>query len=393
MREEDVLLKTHSFLKAQGLNGQSIVRLYTDAHHTLLKNQKLQPFQRFTLNMGDFVLHPDLVGQLDDGESIFALEAKGAVGTSELVRGLAQAELYQSGFHYSFLATVVNGLGENLLQFARRKNIGVIAVSEDVKILNFPEAQMPFRKIFQSIARQMETVIQITEQQTFQYNAPTHYMVWSVILEPHIEYEISGISKLLENYPIPEGKNKDGWKATLAGARKLGIVNRSGNLIKLTPIGEAIKDILRTNLDEWIDVHEKAGGKRRKYYLFEYKPQAAACLRLLLLQEPILNLVIEGLKKFPNFSTTFSELAVVCDGLDHARAPIFFLKPEALESLIDSNGHIDWDKTEPRNYRGRMFFQYKRILQHAGVIKPDVLGGSSVKEYEKNISRDIWTLI
>lgn len=87
MDETKVLIKTHQFLKSQHLSQQSVVRLYTDAHSTLLGHKVLEPFQRFTLDMGDFVLHPDLVGQLDDGETIFAVEAK---GETDLVKGLAQ---------------------------------------------------------------------------------------------------------------------------------------------------------------------------------------------------------------------------------------------------------------------------------------------------------------
>ena len=93
MKEEEVVLKTHQFLKSKGLGQQPLVRVYTDAHSTLLRYKELQPFQRFTLDLGDFVLHPDLVGQLGDGESIFAIEAK---GSSDLIKGLAQAEKIDS---------------------------------------------------------------------------------------------------------------------------------------------------------------------------------------------------------------------------------------------------------------------------------------------------------
>jgi hypothetical protein len=98
MKEVEVIRKTHQFLKSQGLAQKQVVRIYTDAHHTLLPYKELQPFQRFTLDLGDFVLYPDLVGQLNDGESIFAVEAK---GDNDLLKGLAQAEMYQAGFHYS----------------------------------------------------------------------------------------------------------------------------------------------------------------------------------------------------------------------------------------------------------------------------------------------------
>ena len=80
MNEAEVLLKTNEFLKRTELLRQKVLRLYTDAHASLLKHRALAPFQRFTLDFGDFVMHPDLVGQLDDGETIFAIEAKGEPG-------------------------------------------------------------------------------------------------------------------------------------------------------------------------------------------------------------------------------------------------------------------------------------------------------------------------
>lgn len=86
MTESEVVRRTHQFLKHQTFHHQSVVRLYTDAHATLLSDKGLQPFQRFFLDLGDMVLHPDMVGQLSDGECVFAVEAK---GTSDMLKGLA----------------------------------------------------------------------------------------------------------------------------------------------------------------------------------------------------------------------------------------------------------------------------------------------------------------
>lgn len=133
MNETEVLLKTHQFLKSQPLERQSVVRLFTDVHSTLLSHPALAPFQRFTLDIGDFVVHPDMVGQLGDGETIFAVEAK---GDTDLLKGLAQAELYQAGFHYAFLATDAGALGTSLVAFAHRKNVGVMAVGDTVTLVH-----------------------------------------------------------------------------------------------------------------------------------------------------------------------------------------------------------------------------------------------------------------
>jgi hypothetical protein len=70
MQEIDVVYKTKIFLQKQGLLGKKITEIYTDAHPSLLGDKKLDPFQRFTLQFDTFAVHPDLVGRLDDGETL-----------------------------------------------------------------------------------------------------------------------------------------------------------------------------------------------------------------------------------------------------------------------------------------------------------------------------------
>ena len=93
MTEPEVLKKVHRFLRDGRLRsspGDSVTegereprksrfsRLYTDAHATLVDIPKLKPFQRFALDLGDRIVHPDLVGQFADGETLLAVEGKGA---------------------------------------------------------------------------------------------------------------------------------------------------------------------------------------------------------------------------------------------------------------------------------------------------------------------------
>ena len=83
MTEPEVLQKVHRFLRegrlpsdaARGASGAraepsptaDLSRLYTDAHGTLVGLADLKPFQRLSLDLGDRVVHPDLVGQFADG--------------------------------------------------------------------------------------------------------------------------------------------------------------------------------------------------------------------------------------------------------------------------------------------------------------------------------------
>jgi len=381
MGEQEVICKTHQFLKSEQLSNQSISRLFTDAHNTLLQYPELKPFQRFILDLGDFVLHPDLVGQLADGETLFAIEAK---GTNDIIKGLAQAEIYQAGFHYSFLAADARSLTPSHIKFARRKNIGIIAVSDCVTIAHTPEAQMPLWEPFRFIAQQMETVVQSPPGQAFYYNAPTHYLIWAILLQENITYSLESLEGIWADYPMPRE-----WKPALRGAQKLKIVTLSGQEVSLTPIGATIKVILPTMIDIWTHLHQQVGGRGAKFTLNQYNPQVGVVLRLLLLDDPMVRLIIEGLRKLNGYAT-FKNLAIQCDKLDHARAPVFFLNPNSSDRIFDAKGHIRWDILNPDDYRSTNFYQFKSILRHAGILSDRPLGGPSTKNY--NPIDDIWEL-
>lgn len=384
LTETEVLLKTHHFLKSGHLANQAISRLYTDAHPTLIDHKLLDPFQRFTLDLGDFVLHPDLVGQLADGETLFAVEAKGSDRT-DLIKGLAQAEMYQVGFHYSFLAAGASSLTNSHVQFARRKNLGIIAVSDTVNLIHMPEAQMPLREAFRFVARQMETVIQVSTGDTFYYNAPTHYLVWAILLKPNITYSLNCPPDELVGYPVmPEG-----WELALRGAQKLKLVRISGREFTLTLVGEAIKTVLPDSLNIWTKTHQKAGARGTRRTLAEENPQAAAILRLLLFDDPMVRLIVEGLQRSGK-PVNFAELAKICDSLDHARSPIIFLNPKSAAKLIDDRGYVCWDVLENEDFRGTTFYQLKSVLRHSGILSKRPLGTPSAKDY--NFAKDIWEL-
>ena len=65
-------------------------------------------------------------------------------------------------------------------------------------------------------------------------------------------------------------------------------------------------------------------------------------------------------------------------------------KPESAAGLADDRGRISWANATGQDYRSRMFYQYKSILKHAGILTPRSLGGASTKAYDP--TRDIWEL-
>ena len=378
MKEAEVVKRVHRFLKRSTLQDRQVARLYTDAHHTLLPNKELRPFQRFTLDLGDYAVHPDLVGQLNDGETLLAVEAK---GNGDITRGLAQAQQYQEGFHLSLLASNASAIGSSVERFARRESIGLLAVTGEVQVIYWPRPRQPWRDPARSIRRQMEAVGQVSGPNTFQYNLPTHYFAWTVALSPGAWYERDELSDQVEAYPMP----KD-WLGALRGARKLGLVDEGGGSVRLTTTGKAVKDILDTSLEAWAAVHQKS----KRTPLVDHEPRAAAVLRLLVMQDPMARLLEAGLKQTSGQRASFDELARTCDQLDHARAPVLFFVPERIERITDKRGHIQWGQVEGHHFRSRTFYQHKSILKHAGVIADTGLGSATAKDYDPK--EDIWAL-
>jgi hypothetical protein len=291
-----------------------------------------------------------------------AIEAK---GQSDITRGFAQAQQYQEGFHLGLLASDASMIGSSVERFARRESIGLLAVAEKVRVVHWPRPRQPWREPARSIQRQMEAAGQMSDQDTFQYNLPTHYFASTVALTSGTWYDRDELQSQIEEYPMP----KD-WKGALRGVRKLGLVRKDGSKVRLTPTGEAVQEILEIPLEEWAVVHRKA----KRQPLVDHEPRAAAALRLLLMQDPMARLLRAGLKRVSGHRASFGELARICDQLDHARASVLFFVPERIESITDERGRIQWRQVEGHHFRSRTFYQYKRILKHAGVIADTGLG-------------------
>ncbi len=132
MNEPEVVQKVHRLLATRGLDSGPVTRLFTDPHPTLTGFRNLQPFQRFALDYGNFDVHPDLVAQEADSESLTAVETK---GDADVLKGLFQAELYQNGVQRSFLAAPLAALSDSLLDLARQRGVGVLGVREQVDVL------------------------------------------------------------------------------------------------------------------------------------------------------------------------------------------------------------------------------------------------------------------
>jgi hypothetical protein len=389
MQEIDVIRATRRFLQQDGLLGTTVLDLFTDAHPTLLGAADLRPFQRFTLAFEGFAVHPDLVGRLADGESLVAVEAKGG---ADLLKGIAQAELYRRGFHLVLLACAGRPPQE-LLTLARQRAVGVLAVLPDqVELLDLPPAHLPQLRHAERIRRQLALNVALISP--FSFNLPTHYLAMAPVLQTWAQERGTGWAPLREldavarlHYSaLPKGLSS--LRSALHGAAKLGLVALQADRASLTFTGRTVAALLPA-APEIARLHAALDTGRRGITLAALHPQAGAVLRLLLSADPVARLLIDTLQA-ADAPLSLRALVLLSAERDRALTPAVFFKPEAVPALTGDDGQILWHRVQPQHFRSTTFFQYKSVLKHAGILAPHVLGGSSSKAY--NPDADLWEL-
>lgn len=384
MQEIDVIRQTKIFLRSQGLLGKKITDIYTDAHPSLLNDTKLEPFQRFTLQFDSFSVHPDLVGRLDDGETIFAVEAK---GEDDWLKGIAQADSYRQGFHASIIA--VSGFpSEDIRSFARQRGIGIIGVHpQGVDLIEQPPLHLPKLQFAKSILKQFSISNTLIRQ--FVYNMPTHYLSCASCLRVW-ENTFSSAATISEFEPFvrilyPEMPEQ--FRPALAGAEKLGLISIKGSRVELTQIGRACVDLLPNPI-----ALNKLHQQSKRQTLAKISPQTGVVLRILLDSDPIAKFITDVLSRIGrNEPVTMTTLAENASRLDNTLTSTVFFFPKIIVDIIDDQGFIVWRKVQPHHYRTTVYMQYKKILIQAGIIEDHGIGGTSSKSY--NPEKDIWELI
>jgi hypothetical protein len=372
-----------------GLCGRRVLDLYTEAHPTLTRDQALAPFQRFTLAFEGFSVHPDLVGRLDDGETTFAVEAK---GEEDHLRGIAQADLYRAGFHLALFVSA--GVpSRDLVDLARQRGVGVLAVTDGrVEVIDLPPRHMPQLRHAEGVRRQFTASSTLNRQFTF--NLPTHYLCFVPVLAAWSKQHDAPWADLQElepftreQYPVLPGA----FRSALAGAEKLGLVRVRGQQAQLTFVGFSVVPLLPDGAT-LAEIHRRIAARGKGLTLASAHPASAAVLRCLLYDDPVARFIIDVLTDVgPNVQLPLPTLVRKAAERDRMLAPVIFFKPEAVAEITDNQGQLVWERIQPEHYRSTTFFQYKSVLKHAGVLASHALGGSSARDYCPDA--DIWELL
>lgn len=392
VQEIDVIRQVRSFLYTEGLQGTPILDLYTDAHPSLIADVTLRPFQRFSLVFDGFIAHPDLVGRLTDGETLFAVEAK---GTSDLLKGIAQADLYRAGFHLVLFASA-GSPSRDLITLARQRAVGILAVYRDrVELIDLPPKHLPQLLHAEHIRKQFTAAENLQRQ--FYFNLPTHYLCFAPLLRQWYQSYGFDDPTLLDlepfarqHYPVLPSKTSS-FRAALSGAEKLGLVRVQGRHVHQTFVGQAAAAILPDS-PTLARIHTQLIQRSTSHTLSSLEPTAGALLRCFLYADPIARLLIDTLMEIGrNEPVTMHSLVMQVAERDKALAPTIFFQPEAIAIVTDDQGALAWHRIQPQHFRATIFMQYKSILKHAGILRSHRLGGTSAKSYDPD--QDIWELI
>jgi hypothetical protein len=381
MRERDVVAVTRTHLRTSGLAGHRVMDLYTDAHYDLLADSMLAPFQRFTLALDGFSVHSDLVGRLADGETTFAIEAK---GEDDLLHGLGQALTYRFGFHRVLLAVAGEPPGD-LITLARQQQVGLIAAFADrAQVLELPPAHLPLHAHAAAISSSLPPRAHSRPL----YLQPADPLPQRRGSAPRDRrYDCAGARGAA--YPVlPRGWPS--FQGVLRGAQHLGLVAVRGPQISPTAISEAAGRLL-PDLAELAALDTAAARPPRQATLAALHPQTGAVLRWLLAPDPVASLLREALADLGGGPVTMPTLPQAALARDYAQALAICVVPEVVAAITDHRGRLRWDAVQPRHYRSTTFFQYKSILRHAGVIAPHPLGASSAATYDPDADR--WELL
>jgi hypothetical protein len=381
MREPEVVQATHAFLNTHGIGGHAVLNLFTDSHSSLVPHAGLAPFQQFTLDLEGMTLHPDLVGRLTDGETMFAVEAK---GEEDLLQGLAQAAAYRFGFHRSFLAIGVDPPGD-LYTLARQQQVGlIVARPTGVMILEVPPPHLPRLAPATNVARQFSASVAL--RVSFMLNMPTHYLSVAVALRGHYALSIPDLeAHLRTTYSVLP---KVVFEAAVRGAERLGLVIRRADVVEMTRIGVEATALL-PNLSDLAEIHNRVKSDRRAT-LASTHHVTGSVLRWLLAPDPVVTLIVDTLKDLGAGPHPLPRLARQALARDKALAMIVFFAPERVATITTSSGRIDWSLVQSGHYRSTTSYHIKSILRQAGIIKLHPLRPTTGVY---NPEHDLWELI
>lgn len=359
MNEIDVIRSIYDAAKSGAIKEFDQDDIYLDYHPSLSSLFTGRSVQRFSLPLSGFTVHPDIVGRMPDGDSLYAIEAK---GFRDSLKGLAQAEIYQFGFHASYFALPAERLSPIIIELAKRKNIGLIATDQKCQIIHSPVLTNPQKNLSDKLRRQFDAAVSSNPAVGFLYNLPSHYLFWTSVMQNGRVYTKNEMKLMYVDFGAENGN----FAGAASGAVRLGLIHRNGDMFRLTEMGYSVHMSLGLTLQQWRELHKDI----KRDLLVKVSPQVAGALRMLMLFDEKLNLIVNGIKRL-EVGTTVEYLDVVrqCDVLDHDTSLVYFFVPHLVQTILQRDYEIDWSRVKNSHLRPSVNYQTKSLLQHAGFIR------------------------
>ena len=356
-------------LAAHGVDDHRAVEILADPATHLVGLRGLQPFARVRLDPQ----RPDLVARLDDG----SFAAVVASSDPSLDDSLDRAQAQQSVAHYVVLA-----LGrpppEHVQQRAEQAGVGIVVAVERNPVVPASRGLAPDAYVLQNA---LEEVQAAAVAQQFHYNVPTHFVAWTLAVDPYRGASVKDARAALGSYPMPSG-----WTAALRGAILLHLVTRQGDHLSLTEVGREVRRATPP-LGDWACLH--AGVKATGPRLADLQPDAAAAARCALATLPAARFVSDALAGVGGRATT-RDLVAHCTRLNPVLGPALFLRSGGIAALSQPDGTVDAARAAGDHVKDRVATQFKSLLTHFGVLAPGRV--KAVRNGQLDLDRSIWEI-
>lgn len=332
--------------------------------------------------------YPDILGYTHTNQ-IVAVEVK---GSRDLLKGLGQALIYQTGSDRSYVASAAEPL-EGVSEVALSKGLGTISVSGSGEV-DWEDPKWHGEKRFiDDVERQLKYKVQGYETagriSAMSLHHPVNFLAPIFALQDEAKTKENLESSIREEY------NFAAVDGAIQGAATLRLIDKKNGVYELTDQGELALSALRgegvTDLADLKKVKEESGGRGSS--LHQEFPEIATLLRNLFFRHPEFESFVSALYSvdlersdgnevyFPdlvehlveNYPNVF--LNMMCSGRSRDKARR--MMENGRRDEIYSNEDVWRDLV-----RNNVLFNFVGHLKHMGILSAETKShGSAMNEY------------
>jgi hypothetical protein len=302
---------------------------------------------------------------------VAAFEVKAKL--TDWLKGIAQARIYRSGAHNSYLALpsikeTSDSRLTRVIKDAGNAGVGLLVRGGKgwTEIVT-PSNPQPLPWLLNASASALRG---ISAARRLQLNHPLNYLIVPFLRSQHPE---TPLEQLLESQ-WPDLQRPGTRRHAIDGAKALGLITHEG---ALSPDGATVADLLvSVGFNPILRPSKRAR-------LADVAPPLAAVARSVMLRQPAIQLIIESLMVRNNHSLKVIELFREARARDEVLATALFLNNPDCSPKQSLNA---------ADFNPSMVFKFKQVIWHAGILasKADSSAGGTAVSYRPD--NDLWTL-